>query len=103
MTVELSRDHQHRCSQAGDAGDRAQIVGTDSKSWVKLRQQERGHDRREGPEPDADAILHRGADVRIDCFQHDRVEAARLRTQQHRGAAERGTDHADAAARHPAP
>lgn len=50
--------------------------------------QEWSEDRRERAEAEADAVLKRDPDVGVDRLDDHRVDANRLRAQQHRRAAE---------------
>jgi vacuolar-type H+-ATPase subunit H len=59
MSVQLSRHHQNRRAEAGDAVDRAEILGSGAEPAAQLGDQEWSEDRRERAEAEADAVLER--------------------------------------------
>ncbi len=88
MSVQLPRHHQNRRAEAGDAVDRAEILGSGAEPGAQLCDQEWSEDRREWAGAEAAAVLKRDPDVGVDRLDDDRVDANRLRPQQHRRAAE---------------
>ncbi len=80
----------------GDGSDGFQIRRRDVQARLQLRDQKQNENRCQRAEAQPHSIFYGAGDARVDPLQHHAIEPRRLRSQQHRRAAERTADDADA-------